>query len=90
METLKAFQLEQLMMYHLASLKHQCLVLLILPNLEKSLVVKKMYDLVNMSDVLKVSLYVPCLDLLKAVMNIVHLVNLYDLQKDLRMDLYLD
>ena len=79
MVTLKAFQLEYLMMYHLASLKVQCLVLLILPKLDKSLVVKKVYDLVNMSDVLKVSLYVPCLDLLKAVMNTVHLVYLNDL-----------
>ena len=79
MENLKVFQLEHLMLYHLASLKCQCLVLLILPKLEKSLVVKKVYDLVNMSDVLKVSLYVPCLDLLKAVMNIVHLVYLNDL-----------
>ena len=68
-----AFQLDHLMMYHLASLKVQCLVLLILPNLEKSSVLHKVYGLVNMSDVLKVSLYVPCLDLLEAVMNIVHL-----------------
>ena len=72
MENLKVFQLEHLMMYHLASLKHQCLVLLILPDLENSLVVKKVYGLVHMSE-LKVSLYVPCLDLLKAVMNIVYL-----------------
>ena len=35
MVTLKAFQLEQLMMYRLASLKCQCLVLLILPKLEE-------------------------------------------------------
>ena len=52
--------------------------------------VQKVYDWENMSDVLKVSLYVPCLDLLKAVMNIVHLVYLNDLQKELRVDIYLD
>ena len=58
------FQLEHLMVQHSALLTTQCLVLLILANLEYNLVVSKVHHLVYLSDMLKGSLKVICLVLL--------------------------
>ena len=90
METLKAFLLEHLMMQHLASLTVQCLVFLLLPNLEKNLAVRKVYHLVYLSELMKASQRVPCLVQLKALLKAVHLAYLSELLKESSRDLYLD
>ena len=66
------FQLEHLMVQHLALLTTQCLVLLILANLKYNLVVTKVYHLVFLIELLKAYLKIPCLALMMAVMNTTH------------------
>ena len=62
------------MVLYLTRLKVQCLVLLNIPNLEKILVIKKVYDLVYLSGLLKISLKVSCIAVFKALYNIIHLL----------------
>ena len=70
---LMEFQLEHLMVQHSALLTTQCLVLLILANLEYDLVVSKVHYLVFLIDLEKAYLKIPCLALMKAVINTTHL-----------------
>ena len=76
-------------MQHLASLKVQCLVFLIHPNLENNLVLRKVH-LEYLSELLKASLKTPCLALMKEVLNATHLAHLKENLKESRSDLYLD
>ena len=57
------------MMLHLAYLKIQCLVLLIIPNLYNKLVIRKVHHFVYLSKVLKAKLKVTYLTLMYAMMN---------------------
>ena len=84
------FQLEHLMVQHSALLTTQCLVLLILANLEYNLVVSKVQYLVFLIELLKAYLKIPCLALMKAVMNTTHLVLMNQNLKESRRELHLD
>ena len=53
------------MVFYLAQLKVHYFVLRYLPNLDKSLVLKKVYDLVYISELFQEYLKVPCLALHK-------------------------
>ena len=70
--THKPFQLEHMIMNYLDSLTVKLLVLLIILNLENYLVVRKVYHLVYLSGMLKLSLMELCLVLLKSVLNESH------------------
>ena len=63
------FQLEHTMMKDWALLTTQCLVLLILANLEYNLVISKVNHLVFLIEMLKAYLKIPCLALKMVVFN---------------------
>ena len=83
-------QLEHLMVQHLALLTTQCLVLLIIENLEYNLVVSKVHYLVFLIEQLKAYLKIPCLVIMKAVMNTTHFELMNQNMKESRRDLHLD
>ena len=84
------FQLEHLMVQHSALLTTQCLVLLIIANLEYNLVISKVDHLVFLIELLKAYLKIPCLALMKAAMNTTHLALMNHTLKESRRDLHLD
>ena len=77
-------------MQHLASLTVQCLVFLILLNLENNLVLWKGHYLVYLRELLKAYLNLSILVLMKAVVNTMHLAELNETMKESKIYLYLD
>ena len=90
MENLKDFQLNNLMGQQWASLIVNCLVFLILKNLEKNLVLRNMNYLVYLREMFNAYLNISCLAVMKAVLNENNLELMIENLKESRSKLYLD
>ena len=90
MDTYTYVQLEHLILNYLDHYKVKFFVLVIIPQLEKNLVVRKVHHLVYLNDLFKESLKVLWLVILKSVLNEVLLTYLSDILKEWKNELYLN
>ena len=84
------FQLGNLMVKKLISLRVKCWVLLILTKLKEKIVVSKVHHLVYLSDMLEAYLKIPRFSLMKSASNAVHLEHMNDILKESKGYLSLD